>query len=286
MVRPAAFGFNPETEASNAFQQKPEPGATAEQIQSHALSEFEGVVEMLEAEGVRVHVFDDTLEPVTPDAVFPNNWVSFHPEGAVLYPMASPIRRKERRMDILEALGKPVLHDFSSYELQDEFLEGTGSLVIDRKGGFVFICVSPRTDRMLAFRWSQAMGLKLIDFETQGPDGRPVYHSNVVGYVGDGFAVACAEVVVEQAILRLFTTMEDVTFVEITAQQMASFCGNIIQLEGKHGRIIAMSSTAYQAFTEAQRATLEQFGKLVHAPIPTIERIGGGSVRCMITEVF
>ena len=278
MVRPANFGFNPETASSNAFQAK----GNADNV----LVEFDGVVESLEKQGVVVRVFDDTLDPIKPDALFPNNWVSFHPEGAVLYPMMAPTRRAERRFDILEALGKQLVWDMSHYEDDERFLEGTGSLVLDRDERFCFACVSDRTDRMLAFQWCQRMGYRLIDFETHGPDEKPVYHTNVVGSIGEGFAVVCREAVVEQSVLQMFMDLDEYEVIDISMTQMSAFCGNILQVRGSKGEVIAMSQSAYDAFSPEQRMVLQRYGSLAVAAIPTIERLGGGSVRCMLAEVF
>ena len=278
LIRPAAFGFNPETASTNAFQQAG--------VGDDALREFDGVVEALDQAGVTLHVFDDTPDPPKTDAIFPNNWVSFHPEGAVLYPMMAPSRRLERRMDILQKLGKPVILDLSHHEEEGRFLEGTGSLVLEREDRFAFACVSPRTDRMLAFQWCQKMGYRLIDFETQGPDGRAVYHTNVVGSVGEGVAVVCADAIMDQALLSIFTRLEDWIVLNLTMDQMGQFCGNILHLTGSKGPLWAMSERARSAFTPDQIRVLELHGSIVTCPIPTIERLGGGSVRCMICEVF
>lgn len=278
MVRPANFGFNAQTAGTNAFQA---PGNAY-----GVLAEFDGLVDLLDRGGITVHLVEDTKVPVTPDALFPNNWVSFHEQGAVLYPMMAPNRRLERRLDILERLGKPLLWDMSHFEDDERFLEGTGSLVLDRGERFCFACVSPRTDRMLAFQWCQRMDYRLIDFETHGPDGSPVYHTNVVGSIGEGFAVVCRDVIVEQTLLDVFLGIDDYTVIELSMEQMGKFCGNILHLRGSKGPVIAMSDSAWSAFTKDQRTTLGQFGELIVAPIPTIERIGGGSVRCMLAEVY
>ncbi len=276
VVRPAHFGFNPETAGSNSFQHH----GTSPAI----LEEFDGVHKMLEDSGIKVHVFEDLSS--SPDAIFPNNWVSFHPEGAVLYPMLSPARRTERRLEFLQQLNKKVFLDLTQEEQKGRYLEGTGSLVLSRNDRFAFACLSPRTDQMLAFQWCQAMGYRLIDFETTGPDGQPIYHSNVVGAVGEGFAVVCAEAIVDRAILNLFTKLEEFEVIEITMDQMNHFCGNILHLSGDQGPVIAMSEQARDHFTDEQIQQLERHGKIISAPIPNIERIGGGSVRCMIAEIF
>lgn len=278
MVRPTRFGFNPETAASNAFQQN---------AQAHdALSEFDHVVRALDEAGIEPVVFDQALDCPSPDAVFPNNWVSFHEEGAVLYPMLSPLRRTERRLDILESLGKPLLCDLSHFEQDSRFLEGTGSLVLDRKERFCFACVSDRTDRMLAFQWCQRMDYRLIDFDTLGPGGVPVYHTNVVGTIGDGIVVVCQDVIQDQGLLEVFTSLEAYEVIVISPLQMTGFCGNILQLEGAKGKVIAMSELARQTFAPEQLRTLEKHGTIVAVPIPSIERVGGGSVRCMLAEIF
>ncbi|MBL8061319.1 MAG: hypothetical protein JNK63_11490 [Chthonomonas sp.] len=278
MVRPTRFGFNPETAASNAFQQN----AIADDV----VSEFDHLVKALDCAGIEPLVFDQAPDCPSPDAVFPNNWVSFHEDGAVLYPILSPLRRTERNLDILQALGKQVLCDLSHFEQDNRYLEGTGSLVLDRKERFCFACVSDRTDRMLAFQWCQRMDYRLIDFDTIGPGNVPVYHTNVVGTIGEGVVVVCQDVIQDQSLLEVFTSLDDYEVVVISPLQMTGFCGNILQLQGTKGKVIAMSELARQTFTNDQIRVLEKHGTIVAVPIPSIERVGGGSVRCMLAEVF
>ncbi len=278
MVRPTRFGFNPETAGTNAFQ--------SDDPSNEALAEFDHLAMALSDAGIEPIIFDQAPDCPSPDAIFPNNWVSFHEEGAVLYPMLSPLRRTERRMDILEALGKEIICDFSHFEQDARFLEGTGSMVLDRKEKFCFVCVSDRSDRMLAFQWCQRMDFRLIDFDTLGPGGVPVYHTNVVGSIGEGLAVVCSEVIVEKTVLNLFTSLDEYEAISITMDQMQNFCGNILQLNGSKGKVIAMSECARSHFRPDQLRSLEGHGAIVASPIPSIERIGGGSVRCMLAEVF
>lgn len=292
MIRPANFGANPETAGSNAFQQRGESGA---EVQAKALIEFDALVEALRKAGIVVEVFEDRAEPVTPDAVFPNNWVSFHADGSAwLYPMLALNRRWERRPDILEALKAErgyylgEVNDLSYSELDGRFLEGTGSLVLDRINRVAYACLSSRTDARLLQDWAARTGYEVLHFRARDTKDRPIYHTNVMLCIGTGFALGCFDCIDaadrERVTQRLSDTGHEV--ISISPYQMEAFAGNMLELTGRYGgRVLAMSSRAERALNPAQRAVLEKHATIVSSPIDTIETCAGGSVRCMLAEI-
>jgi hypothetical protein len=294
MVRPARFGCNPQTAESNAFQAKPELLA-GEDLQGVALREFHGVAEALERAGVEVLIAADSAQPAKPDAIFPNNWVSFHRDGTVaLYPMLAPNRRWERRDEILQQVvrtgGFRVSRtvDLTHRESEDKYLEGTGSVVLDRVHRVAYACSSPRTNLDVLGEFAQQLDYELMTFDALDAGGAAIYHTNVLMAIGTGFAVVCSESIVNDAhraavLFKLGTT--DHAIVEITAAQMAQFAGNLLELETPKGRVIALSTTALGCLGPAQRRALESRAALIPAEIPTIERVGGGGVRCMLAEI-
>jgi hypothetical protein len=258
--------------------------------------EFDALVACLRAAGVTVHVLDDRPEPHTPDSIFPNNWVSFHADGTVvLYPMLAPNRRLERRMDVLQHLSARGLRvaqtiDLTGHEADDKFLEGTGSIVLDRVHRLAYACLSPRTDLDVLGDFAQRLDYELVTFDAVDAEGVPIYHTNVLLCIGTRFAVLCTEVIAahEQAAVlhALRSTGHEV--IEISAAQLQHFAGNLLELRTGNGdTCVAMSQSACDALNAVQRERLQQLaGPLLVAPIPTIERLGGGSVRCMLAEVF
>jgi hypothetical protein len=294
MVRPARFGCNPQTAESNAFQAKPEMLA-GEDLQGIALREFHGLAEALERAGVEVLIAPDSAQPPKPDAIFPNNWVSFHHDGTVaLYPMLAPNRRWERRDEILQQVVRNGAFrvsrtvDLTHRESEDKYLEGTGSVVLDRAHRVAYACSSPRTDLDVLGEFAQQLDYELMTFDAVDAGGYAIYHTNVLMAIGTGFAVVCSESIVNDAhraavLSKLGTTGH--TIVEITAAQMAQFAGNILELAAPKGRVIALSTTALGCLGAAQRRALEAHATLIPAEIPTIERIGGGGVRCMLAEI-
>jgi hypothetical protein len=291
MIRPVSFGFNEQTAASNAFQNR---DADQQAVQDKALAEFDNFVKILQDNGVNVTVVDDTLQPHTPDSIFPNNWVSFHADGGVfLYPMQAENRRLERREDIISRLEDTfkVAHviDLSRFEAEHKFLEGTGSMVLDRENKIAYACLSPRTDKETLNFFCEQAGYKPISFEAVDAQGKAIYHTNVLMCIGSGFAVICTdsipnphEKVVVMESLR--STHKDI--VTITFDQMNHFAGNMLELKNKLGEnLIVMSQNAYRALHEDQKLALEKYGILIYADINSIETNGGGSARCMIAEV-
>jgi hypothetical protein len=294
MVRPTSFGFNSQTAASNAFQQAAHL-PREDQAQTLALKEFDGVAQALERAGVEVLIASDTPHPAKPDAIFPNNWVSFHADGTVaLYPMLAPNRRLERREEILEqVLREGRFHasrtvDLTHREAEGKFLEGTGSLVLDRSHRVAYASLSPRTDLDVLGEFGQLLDYDLVAFEAEDAAAQPVYHTNVVMAIGTRFAVVCGEAITQSAhrgavFSQLRADGHDV--VDITQQQMREFAGNLLELAPAGGPVVALSTTAWGCLEPAQRRILEAHAEPVPVAIPTIERIGGGGVRCMLAEL-
>lgn len=292
MVRPACFGANPQTAASNRFQKSGAPGDAP----LRARQEFDGLVSRLSIAGVAVHVADDSPEPAKPDACFPNNWVSFHGDGSVvLYPLMATSRRAERHeapLAQLRAAGFRISRriDLTHWEQHGEFLEGTGSLVLDRCHRVAYACHSPRTHLGPLEEFATRLGYRVVSFAARGPGGQPVYHTNVLMAIGERFAVLCPETLPDlqdRALLRDELARAGHEPIEIGVAQMHDFAGNLLALHAGDGRpLIALSTTAWGCLMPHQRRMLERHGDIVTAPIPTIERHGGGSVRCMIAEIF
>jgi hypothetical protein len=294
MVRPAGFGFNRQTSATNAFQQLPQPGAETD-LQELALREFDGLASALDRAGVEVIVAADTASPAKPDAVYPNNWVSFHPDGTVvLYPMLAPNRRLERREELIAQVAREGAFrisrtvDLSHRENEEKFLEGTGSMVLDRERRVAYACLSSRTHLDVLGEFAQQLDYELVTFEAFDAAGSTVYHTNVVMAVGARFAVICGEAIAKAdhraaVLAKLHATGREL--IDITLAQMHEFGGNLLELAPRMGSVIALSTTAWRGFSAAQRRILEAHGAIVAAAIPTIERIGGGGVRCMLAEI-
>jgi hypothetical protein len=291
MIRPSAFGYNAETAENNVFQSKPD--AAAEEIIAQAKKEFDGFVGLLRYEGIDVTVIDDTQLPGKPDAVFPNNWVSFHSDGTVVtYPMYSKLRREERREDVIEQISTKFnvrqREHFEFFEKDDQYLEGTGSMVLDRANMIAYACISDRTDRELLEDWCDRMGFTPHTFYAES-NGKAIYHTNVMMAIGSRVAVVCLECLpnkAERLALR-DSLAKDHEVVEITDEQVQSFAGNMLALKNNKGEeLMVMSSRAHESLTDAQIKMIEKYSRIVSAPINTIENIGGGSARCMIAEIF
>jgi hypothetical protein len=293
LIRPASFGYNIETAASNSYQHFPEP-RELDLVQQKACEEFDGLVQALKAAEVEVLILDDKEEPRKTCAVFPNNWFSTHSGGKlVLYPMLSKNRRLERCPEFIELLQRQFqvdeLIDLSHFEAQEQFLEGTGSLVLDRVNKLAYACLSPRTHTEPLLYWAAETGYELVPFRAVDAAGQPIYHTNVMMWVGQELAGICLDSIsnvlerkdVEQ---RLRQTRHQL--VEFTREQLNRFCGNMLEVQNRHGRsCLVMSEAALKALTPFQREQIEEKSTIISAPIPTIESIGGGSARCMIAEV-
>ena len=294
MVRPASFGCNPQTAPSNAFQTMPGE-APRNDPQEMALREFHGLANALQRAGVEVLIAPDSDEPRKPDAIFPNNWVSFHHDGTVaLYPMLALNRRWERRDEVLQQVVRNGRFrvsrtvDLTHRESEDKYLEGTGSVVLDRTHRIAYACSSPRTDLDVLGEFAQQLDYELMTFDAVDAGGRAIYHTNVLMAIGSGFAVVCSESISNDAhraavLSKLRSTGH--TIVEISQAQMAQFAANVLELTAPDGKLIALSTTALRSLAPPQRRTLESHAALIPAEIPTIEQIGGGGVRCMLAEI-
>ncbi len=290
MIRPVNFKFNPQTAENNLFQQQ----SNQQDIQTKALSEFDNLVSILLKNRINVTVFNDTLHPETPDSIFPNNWVSFHNDGsAYLYPMFSENRRLERRKDILENLAADFqlnhITDLSFFEKQSLFLEGTGSMVLDRDNKIAYACLSVRTNTEVLNNFCSLSGYKALIFKAVDANNFPIYHTNVMMCIADRYAVICLESIKDFSDKeRIIADIENngKKIIEINLTQMNHFAGNMLQVENKDGqKLLVMSKQAYQSLTETQIGILKQFNQIIYAPIYTIEKIGGGSARCMMAEI-
>ena len=294
MIRPQRFESNPMTAASNRFQGQ--NLASAEQQQAAALAEFDLLAAALRDAGIEVVDIDDTPEPHTPDSIFPNNWVSFHADGrVVLYPMEAENRRTERRADIIErlesALGFQVAEivDLSDHEAAGHFLEGTGSMVLDRVNRVAYACLSSRTHLDPLGDFAQRMDYEVVAFDALDRNGVPIYHTNVLMNVGEAIAVICADAIPrdeqrDAVISRLSSTGHEVLL--LSFDQLEAFAGNMLELQSASGvRVLAMSRQAWDSLEDDQQSALQANGKIVVAGIDNIESSAGGSVRCMLAEV-
>jgi hypothetical protein len=294
MIKPARFQSNPLTAASNRFQGK--NASSPEQQQRDSLVEFDGLRRVLEENGVKVVQFDDTLEPHKPDSIFPNNWVSFHADGTVvLYPMEAPNRRTERRQDLIEQLVTDYRYqvreviDLSHHEQDGHFLEGTGSLVLDRVNHIAYACLSSRTHLDALGDFAQRLDYEVVAFDALDTDAAPIYHTNVLLNVGEELAVICADVIAREdqrkAVLEsLSSTGHEVILLRF--DQLEAFAGNMLELRSLSGeRLIAMSEQARNSLDDAQLSKIEASATVISAPIDQIESSAGGSVRCMLAEI-
>ncbi|NVK50604.1 MAG: amidinotransferase [Cyclobacteriaceae bacterium] len=297
MVRPANFGFNMDTAANNIYQQQDE--RPSQVIRFLARQEFDGFVALLRDQGVEVLVVDDTEQPVKTDAIFPNNWFSTHPDGRlILYPMFSPNRRLERRKDIIEqlmSLGFQVndIVDLSFFEQDGQYLEGTGSMVMDHDSKLIYACYSERTHPVPLDYLSKILGYKVVAFEAvQEVDGKsiPIYHTNVMMHIGTEFAVVCLESIArssDRQKVQESLTSSGKKIIPITAKQKFHFAGNMLEVRNDGGeKFTVMSQAAYDSLNAGQIQMIEKHTTIISPQIPTIEKIGGGSARCMLAEIF
>lgn len=291
MIRPAAFGFNAETAVNNAFQKASE----GDNVNSKAQQEFDDFVSLLRQHDINVLVINDTISPHTPDSIFPNNWVSYHGDGSVaLYPMFANNRRKERKKGVLEKVATDFtvssIIDFSNYEDKGVFLEGTGSMVIDRENNIAYACLSPRTDKSVFEEFCRKFHYKPVSFTALDQNKKEIYHTNVMMCVADKFVVICLESIdnrEERNIVYQTIQQTGKLIIEISFDQMNHFAGNMLQVQNNQGeKFLVMSTQAFNSLTGEQIAKLESFNSIIHAPLFTIEQNGGGSARCMMAEIF
>lgn len=298
MIRPVAFRMNEQT-AVNNYYQKVLDGLSPETVNAKAQEEFDAFVQKLRMAGVDVIVVEDTLEPNTPDSIFPNNWISFHETGdVVLYPMFAENRRAERREDILDILEEKgfvvnYIMDYTSAEEDNIFLEGTGSLLLDRQNGKAYCALSPRADEELMIEFCEDFEYTPVIFEafqTVGGERKLIYHTNVMMCIGDTFAVICADCIDDKKERKMVLDSlrsDEKDIILITEEQVNNFAGNMLEVKGADGkRYLVMSSSAYQALTKKQIAQIEQHVTILYSSLDTIEACGGGSARCMMAEVF
>lgn len=292
MIRPARFVSNPQTAASNAFQKNDIDAASA---QASAVEEFDAYAQALRDAGVGVIVVDDSPEPHTPDSIFPNNWASFHEDGRVLlYPMEAPNRRLERRATVLAEVEKRFaiseIVDLGRLEAEGKFLEGTGSMVLDHDHKLAYVCHSSRShpDAMRVFE--EHTGYRALWFHAADGRGKPIYHTNVMMCVGRTLAVVCMAALAdagEREMLRKSLHASGKQILDISLAQVEGFAGNMLELRSIHGDpVLAMSRRAWACLSAEQQRRISTYAKPVPAPIDTIERLGGGSARCMLAEIF
>ncbi len=290
LIRPVNFGFNAETAVNNSFQVN-----STGNVQQKALIEFDGLVSLLAENKVSLTVIADTEIPHTPDSIFPNNWISFHEDGTVIiYPMFAANRRLEKKPHILDKL-KEIFHitavkDLSRYETENLFLEGTGSMVLDRENRIAYASLSPRTDKHILDEFCSMAGYTPCSFTSMDNSGNPIYHTNVMMCVAANFAVICLEAIrdeQERLMVSGSLTGSGKEIIGISLQQMNAFAGNMLQVRNSEGELLlVMSSQAFGSLNKTQVSKLEKFSRIIHTPLDTIESCGGGSARCMMAEIF
>jgi hypothetical protein len=291
MIRPVRFGYNAQTAVNNAFQVA---DANQQEVEKKAIAEFDGFVEKLRNAHVDVTVVEDTPEPHTPDSLFPNNWISFHSNGTiVLYPMFAENRRLERKPTVLAAIKNKFLiqqtEDMSVYENKQLYLEGTGSMVLDRDNRLAYACLSPRTNRQVLEDFCTRMNYTPVVFNSMDEKSQPIYHTNVMMCVADRYVVICLESIPDEK--EKNNVIEKIkgsgkSIISIRLSQMNHFAGNMLQIENSSGeKILVMSSQAYESLSPDQINELSGFNTILHSSLHTIESNGGGSARCMLAEV-
>ena len=289
MIKPACFGSNTETALNNAYQSTL-INVSEEEAQVKAAKEFDELVTKLKQHDIEVRVFEDTPTPNKPDAVFPNNWISFHENQTIaLYPMYSKLRRAERRPDIVQAMIEQFRYkiaDYTHFEKESKYLEGTGSMVLDRVNMIAYACKSARTNPEVFQTFCKDFDYKPILFEAMHKNV-PIYHTNVMMSVAEDFALICRDCIVDDRHVVDSLEATGKHIVNLSIEQVANFCGNALPVYNKQGAgFLVMSTRAFKALTATQVEDIEQYCKIIHSPIPIIETLGGGSARCMLAEVF
>jgi len=289
MVKPVRFGINAQTAQDSSFQK------TGADVQKNALREFMSFLSLLKANGITVVVVEDTFLPHTPDSIFPDNWFSTHSDGTlVIYPMAVQNRRMERKSEFIDVIrqnfGVRRVVDLTHWEEEGLFLEGTGSMVLDRDARVVYVCRSPRTSEAVSADFCRQMGYTRVVFDAVGADGSPVRHTDMMMSVGSEYAFVCLEAIClpgdREAVVSSLTRAGK-TIVEITLAQMSDFMGNVLELRNPAGRkLFVMSGAARKSLTLEQARLLNASGRILSPELDTIEKIGGGSAGCMMAEIF
>lgn len=290
LIRPTRFGFNLQTAASNSFQQH-----TGKNVSAAALAEFDAFAARLQEHGITTRIIGDTEYPEKPDAIFPNNWFSTHENGSlVLYPMQAENRRAERRDDIVQLLrseyGYTHIHDLSRHEQESRFLEGTGSIVFDRREKIAYAGFSPRTNPDVLLELCETTGYLPLAFQTAGRNGDAIYHTNVLMALHDMLAVVCLDCIPDPADRRSVRRMLEISgreLLPISIGQMESFAGNMLFVKNREGRDkVILSERAWNSLDEKQQEIIRRFADPVYSPLNTIETCGGGSARCMLAELY
>lgn len=290
MIRPVDFKFNTQTAGNNKFQQV----SVQQDVQQQALREFDDFAALLRKNGVDVTVIDDTPDPETPDSIFPNNWISFHENGEVyLYPMYAENRRPERRQDILDILGRKFrigrVTDLSGYEAQEQYLEGTGSMVLDRENKIAYACLSLRTSQEVLADFCNRSGYLPVAFSAADANGFPIYHTNVMMCIGSSFAVVCLDALPDTADRQKVASSIQAsgkTLLPISLEQMNHFAGNMLEIKNNAGEhLLVMSAQALRSLRPEQVGQLELQGRIISPALYVIEQNGGGSARCMLAEI-
>lgn len=296
MIKPVSFRMNEETAVNNHYQKKTK--SLAKTIQAKALKEFNAFVAKLEEVGVQVIVVEDTKEPDTPDAIFPNNWISFHENGVVcVYPMFAKNRRSERRIDVIETVEKQGFKienilDYTEAEEEGFFLEGTGSMVLDRENKIAYCTLSSRSSEEIFIEFCEDLEYTPVVFRANhsvNGKKKPIYHTNVMMSIGKTYAIVCLQTIDDKKQRKhVAKVLEDSgkKIINISREQVATFAGNTLQVKGKEKEYIVMSETAYQSLSKAQITIIEEHGVILKSDVKTIEENGGGSVRCMMAEIF
>jgi hypothetical protein len=293
MIRPAAFGYNSETAESNAFQNQ--VTLSRDEVLQNALIEFDSAVEILRNVGVEVYVAQDTPFPEKPDAVFPNNWISFHSNGElILYPMEARNRRCERRLELVVELQQKLnfsqVFDLSYFEEKSMFLEGTGSVVFDHENKKAYAAISSRTDAEILKELCTHLKYEPILFHAEDELGQAIYHTNVIMCVGTNFVVICLEAIAnenDRVLILEAIRQSGKEVLNISMNQLKNFAGNMLVLKNMNQEaLLVLSATAYESLNQNQLNFLSERVRLVVLPIETIETIGGGSARCMLAEIF
>jgi len=290
MIRPLHFLFNEETAVNNRFQVK----GNQENLSEKAVQEFDEFVRELQKQDIDVTVVEDSPDPHTPDAIFPNNWISFHESGIYcLYPMFAPNRRKERKKEVMEIIQKKFhyhkLIDFTDYETENLFLEGTGSMVLDRDKRLVYACLSPRTSLPVLEDFCKKLNYRHVVFHSTDESGQNIYHTNVMMCVADRYVVICLDSITDAEEKKYVTETilsSGKEIIPISQEQMNHFAGNMLQLENQQKeKILVMSSAAWFSLSQEQKEKLTHYNRVIHASLENIESNGGGSARCMIAEI-
>lgn len=295
MVRPRHFKFNEDTAQDNAFQENPEEISEGD-IQKVVFQEFDNMVKILRRAGIEVMVFEEQQQSDNPDSIFPNNWFSTHNDGSIItYPMYAPSRRGERNEEVIDLLANEFQIDhrysFEQYEEDNQFLEGTGSMIFDRQERVVYACLSERTHIQLLDKFCLLKNYEKVSFDALDQRGKPIYHTNVMMSVGSQMAIVGLESIADPGqrdfVLRRLN-QSGKAVIEISQDQIDQFAGNMLQLYSpkKDKHFLVMSETAQKSLTRPQLKRINDYATVLKVPIPTIERVGGGSVRCMMAEIF